>query len=118
MPFKRILKTLVESVPHSIGAILIDWEGEAVQEYCHSDPYDMRFVAAHKGIILSCLRETNGERHGGMIENVVVTAERQHLLIGAVDKDYSLVLQVDKPCPLGLAKYHFNKTLDLVRKEL
>lgn len=118
MPFTRLLKSLVEAVPHSIGAILVDWEGEAVQEYCHCDPYDMRFVAAHKGIILARLRETNGERFGGTIENVVVTAERQHLLIGAVDKDYSLVLQVEKPCPLGLAKYHFNKTLESVRKEL
>lgn len=118
MPFTHLLKSLVETVPHSIGAILVDWEGEAVQEYCHCDPYDMRFVAAHKGIILSRLRETNGERIGGPIEDVVVSAERQHLLIGAVDKDYSLVLQVDKPCPLGLARYHFNKTLELVRKEL
>lgn len=118
MPFKHILKSLVEAVPHSIGAILVDWEGEAVQEYCLCDPYDMRFVAAHKGIILARLKEAHGENCGGAIEDVVVTAERQHLLIGAVDKDYSLVLQVEKPCPMGLAKYHFKKILEQVRKEL
>lgn len=65
MPFNEILKELVENVPHAVGAILVDWEGEAVQEYCHCDPYDIRFVAAHKGILLSRLRETDGENQGG-----------------------------------------------------
>lgn len=118
MPFQAILKELVETVPHAVGAILVDWEGEAVQEYCHCDPYDIRFVAAHKGIILSRLRETNGESQGGAIEDVVVSAAKQHLLIGAIDKDYSLVFQVERPCPLGLARFHFNKALERVREAM
>lgn len=118
MPFQDILKELVDTVPHAVGAILVDWEGEAVQEYCHCDPYDIRFVAAHKGIILSRLRETHGESQGGAIEDVVVSAEKQHLLIGAIDKDYSLVFQVERPCPLGLARFHFNKALVQVREEM
>ena len=105
-------------MPHAVGAILVDWEGEAVQEYCHCDPYDIRFMAAHKGIILSRLRETHGDNQGGPIEEVMVTAEKQHLLIGAVDKDYSLVLQVGRPCPLGLARFHFKRALLQVREEL
>lgn len=118
MPFQPILKELVEAVPHAVGAILVDWEGEAVQEYCHCDPYDIRFVAAHKGIILSRLRETKGESQGGPIEEVVVSAARQHLLIGAIDKDYSLVLQVERPCPLGLARFHLNRATARVREEI
>lgn len=118
MPFKAILKELVDTVPHSVGAILVDWEGEAVQEFCHCDPYDIRFVAAHKGIILSRLRETNGEQQAGEIEDVVVSAENQHLLIAAVDKDYSLVFQVERPCPLGLARYHFMHALAKVKEAL
>jgi predicted regulator of Ras-like GTPase activity (Roadblock/LC7/MglB family) len=118
MPFNQILKDLVETVPHAVGAVLVDWEGEAVQEYSHSDSYDIRFVGAHKGIILSRLRETNGESQGGLIEDVVVSAARQHLLIGAIDKDYSLVLQVERPCPLGLARFHFNRAVRQLKEEL
>jgi len=118
MPFNQILKDLVETVPHAVGAVLVDWEGEAVQEYCHCDSYDIRFVGAHKGIILSRLRETQGESAGGLIEDVVVSAERQHLLIGAIDKDYSLVLQVERPCPLGLARFHFNRAVGQLKEEL
>jgi predicted regulator of Ras-like GTPase activity (Roadblock/LC7/MglB family) len=118
MPFHTILKDLVDTVPHAVGAILVDWEGEAVQEYCHCDSYDMRFVAAHKGIVLARLRETHTASQDGEIEDVVVTSERQILLIGAVDPDYSLVLQTTRDCPVGLARYHFSSALTQLKKEL
>jgi len=117
MPFHIILKDLVDTVPNAVGAILVDWEGEAVQEYCHCDSYDIRFVAAHKGIVLSRLRETYTNNQGGEIEDVVVTSERQILLIGVVDPDYSLVLQVNRACPVGLARYHFKAALKMLKKE-
>lgn len=118
MPFQAILKELVDAVPQAVGAIVVDWEGEAVQEYCHCDSYDMRFVAAHKGIVLSRLRETNSDNHAGEIEDVAIASENQLLLIGAVDKDYSLVLQTARACPMGLARYHFNQALVRLKKEL
>jgi len=118
MPFHAILKELVDAVPDAVGAILVDWEGEAVQEYCHCDSYDIRFVGAHKGIILSRLRETHAESQGGEIEDVVITSERQVLLIGTVDPDYSLVLQTERTCPAGLARHHFNNALTRLKKEL
>ncbi len=118
MPFQTILRTLVDAVPHAVGAILVDWEGEAVQEYCHCDPYDMRFVAAHKGIVLARLRETHTDNLAGEIEDVVVTSEHQVLLIGAVDKDYSLVLQAARTCPTALARYHFHDALSRLKKEI
>ena len=118
MPFRAILRKLVEAVPHSVGAAMVDWEGEAVQEYCHCDPYDIRFVAAHKGIILTRLRENDCQGGAGDIEDVVVSAANQHLLIGAVDKDYSLVFQVERACPPGLARYHFRLAVEQVRKAM
>ena len=118
MPFHTLLKELVDTVPHAVGAILVDWEGEAVQEYCHCDSYDMRFVAAHIGIVLSRLRETHAANQGGEIEDVVVTSGQQVLLIGAVDQDYSLVLQAGRACPVGLARYHFSNALTQLKKEI
>lgn len=118
MPFESILKDLVHTVPGAVGAIVVDWEGEAVQEYSYCDSYDIRFVAAHKGIVLARLRETHADNQGGEIEEVVVTSERQVLLIGAVDRDYSLVLQAERSCPIGLASFRFQAALARLKKEL
>ena len=118
MPFINILKTLVNSTPHAIGAILVDWEGEAVQEYCHCDPYDMRFVAAHKGIILARLKELHDSGRVGAVEDVVITSSDGHLIIGCIDQDYSLVVSVDRTCPRALALYHFRHAIEVLRKEI
>lgn len=117
MPYQNILKSLVDRVPSSIGAILVDWEGEAVQEYCHCDPYDIKFVAAHKGIILSQLKELHSSSNVGEIDDVVVTSSDGHLIIGCIDQDYSLVLNVERRCPVSLALYHFRTAVTELKKE-
>lgn len=118
MPYQHILKKLVESTPKAIGAILVDWEGEAVQEYCFCDPYEIRFVAAHKGIILAQLKELQSGINVGTIEDVVVTASSCHLLIGTIDKDYSLVMNVGRDCPVSVALHHFRDAVSILKKEL
>lgn len=118
MPYKHILKTLVEATPKAIGAILVDWEGEAVQEFCFCDPYEIRFIAAHKGIILAKLKEMQSARDMGKIMDVVVTATQCHLLIGTIDNDYSLVMSVGRSCPASLALHHFRDSLLVLKKEL
>ena len=44
MPYINILRQLVDRTPDSVGAILVDWEGESVQEYCHCSPYDLSLI--------------------------------------------------------------------------
>ena len=118
MPFKSILKDLVDSTPHAVGAILVDWEGEAVQEYCHCEPYDIRLVAAHQGIILGRLKEVQNSIQAGDVEDVVVTATDAHLIAGCIDQDYSLVMSIDRSCPVALALYHFRAAVGRCKKEI
>ncbi len=118
MSFEVILKELVDQVPHAVGAILVDWEGEAVMEHCHCDPYDMRFIAAHKGIILSHLNQMQSIENIGAIEDVVVTASERHLIIGCINKDYSLVMSVGRSCPAALALHHFRRAIAELIKEI
>lgn len=118
MPIQDILKDLVDKTPHAVGAILVDWEGEAVQEYCHCEPYEIRFVAAHKGIILSRFKEIHADGQAGMIQDVMVTTRETHLVIGVVDQDYALVLHVGRECPAALALRHFRCAAELLKKEV
>jgi len=118
MPFKSILKQLVDRTPHAVGAILVDWEGEAVQEYCHCEPYDIRFIAAHQGIILGRLKEIQDSVQAGDVEDVVVTATDGHLIVGCIDPDYSLVMSIGRSCPVSLALYHFRVAVGRCKEEI
>ncbi len=118
MALETILKNLVDRVPQAVGAILVDWEGEAVMEFCHCEPYDLRFMAAHKGIILARLKEMQCAAQIGDVEDVVVTSSNGHLLIGCINEDYSLVMNVGRSCLVAQALYHFRPAIAELKKEI
>ena len=118
MPYMNILKNLVDRTPGSVGAILVDWEGEAVQEYCHCDPYDMRFVAAHNGIILARIKELHAGARLGLVDDMVITTGECHLISGCIDDEYSLVMSIGRSCPLGPALHHFRDAVAKLKREI
>jgi predicted regulator of Ras-like GTPase activity (Roadblock/LC7/MglB family) len=118
MSFEVILKDLMNRVPAAVGAILVDWEGEAVMEHCSCDPYDIRFIAAHKGIILARLKEMQAAAQVGEVEDVVVTSSKGHLIIGCIDQYYSLVMNIEHNCPVALALYHFRLAVTELKREV
>lgn len=117
MAFEVILKELVDRVPKAIGAIVVDWEGESVMEYCLCDPYDMRFIGAHKGIILARIREMKSSEQLGSVEDVIITASEMHLITGCINQDYFLVMNVERSSPVALALYHFRRAIIELKKE-
>ena len=118
MALEVILKQLVDNVPRAVGAILVDWEGEAVMEHCYCEPYDIRFIAAHQGIILAHLKEMQSALQSGEVEDVVITSANGHLIIGCIDQDYSLVMSVERSCPVALALHHFRRSITDFKKEI
>ena len=118
MPFKTILKELVDSTCGATGAILADWEGEAVEQYCLYDEYELKVLAAHKGIVLNQIREVHAAFPGGEISDAVITTASQHILAGVVGPDYSLVMTLDKRGAIGPALYRFRRALKVLEKEI
>jgi hypothetical protein len=54
----------------------------------------------------------------GLIEDVVITTTDCHLIIGCIDDDYSLVMNIGRSCPVRLALSHFRDAVARLRKEL
>ena len=118
MPFKSMLTELVTAVPGANGAILADWEGEAVEQHTINDPFQMKVTAAHWGIILANLKSVK-ERcpTGGVREGVITTAD-QHVLVGAVGEDYTLVMTLARTALPLAAMHRFRSTVAALRKEI
>lgn len=118
MPFKTILRELVESVPGATGAILADWEGEAVEQHCLYDEFELKVIAAHKGIVLNRMKDIHAAFPGGELHDAVITTASQHILTGLVGPEYSLVMTLDRGTLVGLALHRFRKALKLLEKEI
>jgi predicted regulator of Ras-like GTPase activity (Roadblock/LC7/MglB family) len=118
VPFKTILTELVESTPGATGAILADWEGEAVAQYAHYDEYDLKVLGAHNGILFSLMKEVHHQFPAGGVEEVMVGTDRCRMIVGAVGPDYSLVMTIAPEGLLGRALYRFRGAVALLHKEI
>ncbi len=116
--FKETLKELVESVPGASGAILADWEGEAVEQYCYFDEFEMKVIGAHKGIILSQLRELHARYPLGELQDIVITTEEQHHVIHTVGPDYVLVMTMKRAALPARAVQGLRRVAHLFAKEI
>jgi predicted regulator of Ras-like GTPase activity (Roadblock/LC7/MglB family) len=118
VPFKAILKKLVEDTPHADGAILADWEGEAVEQHSLHDDYELKLLGAHKGIILSRMKQLHEELSGEELREAIITTASQRIVIGPVGPDYSLVMTLAREGIPGQATYRFREATKLLKKEI
>ncbi|GAM10084.1 roadblock/LC7 domain protein [Geobacter sp. OR-1] len=118
MPFKTILQELVDAVPGATGAILADWEGEAVEQYCHFDEFEMKVIGAHKGIILNRLRELHDALPVGEVEDLMIAAGSQRHLVAPVGPDYFLVMTMARSSLPALAQRMARLAVDRLKKEI
>jgi len=118
VPFKAILKDLVEEIPHASGAVLADWEGEAVEHFCLYDDYELKLLGAHKGIILNRMKEIQADLTAGDLQDTVISTEKLSVIIAVVGPDYALVLTLGKEAVIGLALYRLRQAVKLLAKEI
>lgn len=118
MPLKQALRQLVERVPESLGAILVDWEGEAVEQFSRMDDYELKIIGAHKGVILSNLREIMTRLGDDTLEEIVVNTERTETLVMPVTNEYFLVFTFARGDHLGLALFEARRCAVSLRAEI
>ena len=118
MPFKTLLNSLVERVPGAQGAIIADWEGEAVEQVGLMDDYDLKVIGAHKGVILHNMREVVGRLGNDELKEIVVTTKEAQTLILPVTREYYLVLTLDRSDMLGRALLEARRCTQALYREI
>ncbi len=118
MPFKALLKSLVERVPGAQGAIIADWEGEAVDQVGIMDDYDLKVIGAHKGVILHSMREVVDRLGNDELKEIIITTKQAQTLVLPVTEDYYLVLTLDRSDMLGRALLEARRCIQALSKEI
>jgi predicted regulator of Ras-like GTPase activity (Roadblock/LC7/MglB family) len=118
VPFKAIVDELVNTTPGASGAILADWEGEAVVQCCHFDDYELKVIAAHNGILFNLMKDVHRQFADGGVREAVIATDRFQVIVGAVGPDYCLVMTFARDGILGRALYRFRNAVELLRKEI
>lgn len=118
MSFQKILEELLERLPDALGAILADWEGEAVDQVSRIGDYEIKVIGAHKGIILTNLRLAMRDLGTDTLEEIMVTTAHSQTLILPVTSEYYLVLPLKRNETFGLALFEARRTITQLRREI
>jgi len=118
MPFKNILQGMLDQLPGAVGAIIADWEGEAVDQVAQMDDYEIKVLGAHKGIILTQLRQALQRLDGGALEEVLIHFEKGTVLLTPLTEDYFLVLTVEPEVMVGKAAFAMRRCAEQLRLEI
>ena len=118
MPFKSLLNLLIERVPGAQGAIIADWEGEAVEHVGIMDDYDLKVIGAHKGVILHSMRDVVDRLGDDELREIIITTKEAQTLVLPVTKDYYLVLTLDRSDMLGRALLEARRCIQALYQEI
>lgn len=118
MPFKSLLSSLVERVPGAQGAIIADWEGEAVDHVGIMDDFELKVIGAHKGVVLHNMRAVVDRLGDDDLREIVITTKQTQTLIMPVTKDYYLVLTLDRSDMLGRALMEARRCVRALHREI
>lgn len=118
MPFKSLLGEMIERVPGSQGAIVADWEGEAVDQVGLMDDYDLKLIGAYKGVILTSLREVTSRLNNDPLKEIIITTERAQMIVLPVTEEYFLVLALNRSDVLGRALFEARRCQQSLQKEI
>ena len=119
MSFKMLLKSLVESVPGSEGAVFADREGETVDFFTINDDSDhVRFVGAHQGILLEAVRRAGQTADLGEPQYFIIHTEKTDYITATVHDGYYLVLAIRAGAPMARANIAISDAVLKLRAEM
>lgn len=112
MPFKAIMRNLVETIPGARGAIFVDWEGEAVDQYSlDGDIYELKVMGAYKGVILNLINEAQKTVDSTDINSVIVKMDKYSIILAPVKEGYYVALVVQSGTIMSRAAYMIKKSV-------
>ncbi|PNU21237.1 GTPase-activating protein [Geothermobacter hydrogeniphilus] len=118
MPFKKMLGTMLERIPGSLGAIIVDWEGESVDQAGRLDAFELKVIGAHKGLILDNLRQAVARAEGNDLEEIIITTAQRQTIIMPANRDYFLVVALERKDVMGRALFEARRCLEQLKEEI
>ena len=118
MSFQGVFERLLAGIPGARGAILVDWEGEAVAQAGRMDDFDLQVIGAHQGVILQHLRAAVARLGRERLRELVISSVGGQTLMLPVTDEYCLVLALDRSAPPGRARFEALGCLPLLRQEI
>lgn len=117
--FHKILQGIVDNCGGGIGAVLMGYDGIAVDQYFQSvDDVDMQLVTVEYANVLKEIRRTVEILNTGALEEVAIRTGRFFVVIRALTDEYFVALTLSRDGNFGKARYLLTKEAPELRQAL
>lgn len=104
--FADILQTIVEETRGGAGAVLMGYDGIAIEQYFKPiEGFDLQMVAVEYSNILKEIKRTAEILDSGFMEEVSIKTERFFVLIRVLTEDYFVALTLEREGNFGKGRY-------------
>jgi hypothetical protein len=113
--FTAILDRLLSATPGSIGATIVDAEGEAV-DYAGAtiDPFEIKVAAAHLRILLQEIDTSKIAARSGPTQRLTLLTTKRLFVLDTLPDGYALLSILERDAAFG----HADRALDLALHDL
>jgi predicted regulator of Ras-like GTPase activity (Roadblock/LC7/MglB family) len=116
--FGEFLCELVGTVPGALGAVFLDWEGEAVDQFSHIPLMDILLVGAHWGVVLRIVQDFLGKHQLGEPRVLILNGEKHDIIIRTITDEYCVVLAMRSGTHLARALSAVDRVTDKIWEEM
>jgi predicted regulator of Ras-like GTPase activity (Roadblock/LC7/MglB family) len=106
MPFKGILKSLVEQVEGGQGAVIMGYDGIPIDEYINENiTLDVQLLSVEYATLLKEIRRTIEVLRTGEMDEVSITTGLSRIIVRPVNDEFFVVFVLERDGNFGKGRY-------------
>lgn len=104
--FSEILQQIVEETRGGAGAVLMGYDGIAIDQYFKPvEGMDLQLIAVEYANILKEIKNTADILESGFMEEVTIKTERFYILVRILNDEYFVAMTIDRDGNFGKGRY-------------
>jgi len=119
MSFRESLESIVAQIDGAIGAVIMGYDGIAIDEYIRVDEeLDVQLLAVEYATLLKEIKRTVDVLQTGAMEEVSISTGEVRIAIRAISEEFFIVLLLQADGNFGKGRYLLRLHAPLLRDEL
>lgn len=119
MSFRETLRDIVENVNGGVGAVIMGYDGIAIEEYIKTDSqFDVQLLAVEYATLLKEIKRTVEVLKAGDMEEIGITTGLSNAVVRVINDDFFLVLALERDGNYGKGRYLLKRAAPTLREEL
>ncbi|NOY14026.1 MAG: roadblock/LC7 domain-containing protein [Deltaproteobacteria bacterium] len=117
--FRRILENIVNSCSGGVGAVLMGYDGIAIDQYvAEGVTLDLNLVAIEYSNVTKEIRKAAEVLETGELQEVAIKTEHYYVIIYALTEEYFVALTIDRNGNYGQGRYLLMRDAGSLREAL